>query len=303
MQEADNYAHSDYAIKHGKNVANFAKAKIILAEFKKEDKIFKRLQHDFDYLKAKGYEVVGVFLQGSQNYGLETNESDIDTKAIVLPTFDDFINNKPAVSETLILESNEHIDVKDIRVMFEVLRKSNINFLEILFTKYRLLNKKYSAMFAPLFINNERLAQWNKKSLYNSISGMTQQKLVALKHPYPSIIHKIEKFGYDPKQLHHILRLFDFIHRIATKESFKNCLIASNPDYLKKVKAGLYKLDDADTMANDFTKQVSDFKNKLLVENQYETDDEIVEIYNTVKTEIIRKWFKEELLKTPDILI
>lgn len=33
--------------------------------------------------------IVGLFLQGSQNYGLELPTSDVDTKLIVVPTFED----------------------------------------------------------------------------------------------------------------------------------------------------------------------------------------------------------------------
>ena len=169
----------------------------------KNEKITQRLQVDYDLLESMGYEVVGVFLQGSQNYRLETDESDIDTKAIVLPTFDDFVLNGQAVSTTHILPSGEHIDIKDIRVMFETMKKCNINFTEILFTKYRRINEKYADLLAPLFDNANNIAVWNKKLLYNSISGMAMEKLKALKHPYPIIVHKIKRFGYDPKQLHH----------------------------------------------------------------------------------------------------
>ena len=35
------------------------------------DKIMARLQEHYDFLVNKGHEVVGVFLQGSQNYGLD----------------------------------------------------------------------------------------------------------------------------------------------------------------------------------------------------------------------------------------
>ena len=31
--------------------------------------------------------VVGIFLQGSQNYGLDYEKSDVDTKLIIAPTF------------------------------------------------------------------------------------------------------------------------------------------------------------------------------------------------------------------------
>jgi predicted nucleotidyltransferase len=92
--------------------------------------IFNRLKSDYDKLINEGYEVVGVFLQGSQNYGLQYEESDIDTKAIILQKFDDFVLNNKPISTTLILDSNEHIDLKDIRLMFECFKKQNINFIE-----------------------------------------------------------------------------------------------------------------------------------------------------------------------------
>ena len=41
------------------------------------------------------------------------------------------------------MENNEHIDVKDIRLMFDNFKKQNINFLEILFTKFGIVNEKY----------------------------------------------------------------------------------------------------------------------------------------------------------------
>ena len=37
--------------------------------------------------------IVGIFLQGSQNYGLDIEGSDIDTKLIVTPTWEDICFN------------------------------------------------------------------------------------------------------------------------------------------------------------------------------------------------------------------
>ena len=59
---------------------------------------------------------VGLFLQGSQNYNLDYEGSDIDTKAIMLPSFSDFVLNAKPLSTTHIMENNEHVDFKDIRL-------------------------------------------------------------------------------------------------------------------------------------------------------------------------------------------
>ena len=126
---------------------------------------------------------------------------------------------------------------------------------------------------------------------------MTQQKLAALKHPYPSIIEKINKFGYDPKQLHHIFRLHEFLTRLASGESFSDCLAARDTKHLLSVKAGFYKLEDAENLGREYARKVSDLKNKLLSENSYPLDEDAVKIYNDLKTKILQKWFKEELLR------
>ena len=50
-----------------------------------ESKIQKRLESDYQYATSLGHEVLGVFLQGSQNYGLSYEGSDIDNIACANP--------------------------------------------------------------------------------------------------------------------------------------------------------------------------------------------------------------------------
>lgn len=99
-----------------------------------------KVQQHYKEACLMGHEVFGVFLQGSQNYNLdiysEQYKSDVDTKVIVLPSFDDFCRGKSPISTTCERENKEHIDLKDIRIMFETFKKQNVNFVEILFTKY-----------------------------------------------------------------------------------------------------------------------------------------------------------------------
>lgn len=40
----------------------------------REEKIMKRVQEHYNYLKEKGFEIVFLALQGSQNYGLDVLE-------------------------------------------------------------------------------------------------------------------------------------------------------------------------------------------------------------------------------------
>lgn len=93
--------------------------------------------------------IVGIFLQGSQNYGLETPKSDVDTKLIVTPTFDEVVLNKKPISTTHVRANNEHTDLKDIRLMLATFRKQNLNFIEILFTPYAWVNPLFESEWGP----------------------------------------------------------------------------------------------------------------------------------------------------------
>ena len=135
-----------------------------------------RLHHDMMYVTNKGYKVLGVFLQGSQNYNLDYPGSDIDTKCIVIPSFEDIVLNKQPASTTLILEDNSHIDVKDVRLMWQCFKKQNINFLEILFTKYYIVSSRYELFWNDMREIAERIAHYNNYAAVNCIAGMVMEK-------------------------------------------------------------------------------------------------------------------------------
>lgn len=174
--------------------------------------------------------IVGIFLQGSQNYGLDTENSDIDTKLIVTPTFNDLAFNLKPVSTTHIRENNEHIDFKDIRLMLQTFRKHNINFIEILFTPYYILNPKYEYFWEQLIAEREMIAHSNPLASFKAMRGVALEKYHGLSHPYPSKADILAKYGYDPKQLHHLLRIDRFMEAFMDDNTYEDCLIPGELD-------------------------------------------------------------------------
>lgn len=259
-------------------------------------KIWRRLQHDYDHVGSLGYTVLGVFLQGSQNYNLDYAGSDIDTKAIVVPTLEDIVLNKKPVSTTLILPSNEHIDLKDIRLYMDCFKKQNINFLEILFTPYKEMNPLYEDLFQPMIDNNERIAHYNNYKAVNAIAGMVYEKRKALCHPYPTLIEKIEKYGYDHKQLHHIIRCEEFLGRYINGTSYADCLIPLCPEYLIKVKSKyIYSKDEAEKIADDYVASVTAVKQNYLDTHDIVVDHEVEDIMNQVLYNVVKCAFEREI--------
>lgn len=262
----------------------------------KECKIYTRLESDYNYVKSLGYNVLGVFLQGSQNYHLDYEGSDIDTKAIIIPSFEDFVLNRKPVSTTLILPSNEHIDLKDIRLMHECFRKQNINFIEILFTEYFIISSDYYDIYQPMFDNRERIAHYNNYASVNCIAGMVFEEHKAMEHPYPTLKDKIDKYGYDNKRLHHILRCEEFLNRYISGVPYEECLIPTNPQYLINVKSEyIHSLKEARQMAKNIEYTVKLTKQMYMDDHPLVIDKEVEDIMNNVLIEVLKFAFKKEI--------
>ena len=228
--------------------------------------------------------IVCLVLQGSQNYGLDIPSSDIDTKLIVTPTFKDVAMNRQPISTTHIRVDNSHTDWKDIRLMLQTFRKCNLNFLEILFSPYCIINPLYAEEWNLLIQNNELIANYDPCKSVKTMCGLARRKYEQMEHESPSHHDDIEKFGYSPKELHHLLRIEEYIERYIAGEPYKDCLISKLPDYLISVKQGCYTLEDARWIANCSMSHIeemcdaSPFKehdinrdvNKLLDDVQYE---------------------------------
>ena len=192
--------------------------------------IMKRLQEHYDeslkYFKPE--EIVGIFLQGSQNYGLDYEGSDIDTKLIVVPSFKDICLNKKPISTTHIRANEEHTDWKDIRLYMDTFRQQNLNFLEILFTDFYIINPMYREQWDRLVAAREQIARMNPHRAVKSMKGIAMEKYHAMEHRYPSKTDIIDKYGYDGKQVSHLIRVYDYLERYIAGEKYVDCLIPTS---------------------------------------------------------------------------
>lgn len=260
-------------------------------KYQRNEKIINdRIKSDYNFLQNQGYNVLGVFLYGSQNYNLDYFDSDIDTKAIVIPSLEDIVLNVSPVSKTIKLDTDEQIDVKDIRVMFEIFRKQNVNFLEILFTKYNYINPLYKDLFKLMFENREIIARYNNYKFVKCVVGMMCEKRAAMCHPYPKLVEKIKKYGYDGKQLHHIIRCKELLERYISGEPFSSCLISENTQYLIDVKANkIYNKTEAVSLADKFVEEA-----RKLEKNYFENNPPVINnraelLMRDVMCNIVRK--------------
>ena len=239
--------------------------------------------------------IVALCLQGSQNYGLQTEDSDVDSKLIVVPTFEDIAMNKKLVSTTHIRNNDEHIDFKDVRLYMQTFRKQNLNFLEILFTPYAIINPIYADEWNRLVENREAIANFNRYRGVQSMKGLALEKYHSMEHPYPSKLDIIAKYGYDPKQLHHLVRIEDYLERYIDGESYENCLCPSDPEYLICIKRGYYNLIDARKVAATSKEHIEEMAQQFYDTHESVEDPMVNELLDEVQLSIMYKAVVEEL--------
>lgn len=269
------------------------------------------MEHYKDALKLYPEErIVGIFLQGSQNYYLDDEESDVDTKLLVVPTLDEIIFNKKPVSVTHIRDNDEHIDAKDIRLYWQCFRKGNPNFVEILFSRVRYVNPMYLDLWNDMVAMAEQVARVNPLASAKAMMGMIQEKFHAMEHRYPSRADIVDRFGYDPKQLSHLVRMTWFLKEYVKDERpYEDILTLYEPDslgypdeifrtYLKDIKRGrLFDLEDARSIAQEWLKVAE--KALATAKEMYsgEEDGLVSACMDRVLGDMIKKAIKEELAK------
>lgn len=242
------------------------------------------------------HNTIYVALQGSQNYKLNYENSDIDTKAIVVPTLKEVTRATQPLSTTHVRENNEHIDFKDIRLMFNCYKKQNINFIETLFATEWWCHRDYLAEIGKLRYEASRIAYYNRDAAVKCMAGMAYEKYHALYKPYPAQVDDIEKFGYAPKQLHHLVRLVEFMERYIKGVPYAECLISQQREYLIELKRGVTPFNKVQELADFALSQIDQMKVDYLA-NPHPKDEEIGKLLDDIQYEIIKKALRKEILE------
>ena len=151
-------------------------------------------------------------------------------------------------------------------------------------------------MYNILKNNRELIAHYNTNQALRCMAGMSMEKKKALTHPYPTLLDKIKKYGYDGKQLHHIIRMNNFIFAYGEGKTFEECLTyLPNKEEMIKAKLNKYTLKEALQLANDFDEDTKALKNKYLKEKD-EINKKALEVLNQVQYKAIKRKIREEVM-------
>jgi hypothetical protein len=175
--------------------------------------------------------------------------------------------------------------------------------MEILFTKYKIVNPTYEPMWNRLIENNEQIARYNPVGAVKTMKGIALEKYHAMEHRYPTKVDLIDKWGYDGKQLHHLIRVREYLTRYIQGEKYADCLYTEIADFLKAVKCltsegFYYDLDDAKIVADVELKSVTAIADEFAAAHKDDPIDAAVdELLDDVQRDIVKLGIELEMQK------
>lgn len=219
-----------------------------------------RLKEHWIALERLGYNndnIVGIFLYGSQNYGTDIETSDVDTKCLVVPTFEDIISNEVKSNKTIDFGKSGICTVIDIREYIKEVKKQNINFLEIMFTNYYIINTKYRPFWNQLVSEREKLVKYDAMRHFLSVSNQAKHTLKQ-RSAVVTIPEKNKKV-YNAYRLSLFLKAYrDYLFNSWNSEiqaEYKKCLYLSEDtrETLKKIRRSeaIYPLKEIEEILNE----------------------------------------------------
>lgn len=110
-------------------------------------------------------------LYGSQNYGIDTVESDVDTKTIYVPSFENIVFGRGNVSTEYQFPDGSLDSAMTLVHFGHNLLKGSINFVEILFTPWISVAPCGQALYKWLMENREAIARVNPNGILHACMG------------------------------------------------------------------------------------------------------------------------------------
>ena len=195
-------------------------------KLEKYNRVRKRLKEHLDEAlqNPKIHDWFMIAVNGSYNYNMDTPQSDIDSKLLVIPSLEQLVSGKSLNYLHCMSDNGEHVEVKDIRHYFATMLKQNINFVETLYAQVWIVNPVYMRLFHYLFEMRDVISGCNPIATIHCIQGTAHQRYKQMLQSSPARAVEIENYGFDRKSLHHLVRCVFFGEYYMEGTSYQECL-------------------------------------------------------------------------------
>lgn len=239
-------------------------------ELEKYNRVRKKLKEHLDEAlqNPKIHDWFMIAVNGSYNYNMDTPQSDIDSKLLVIPSLEQLVNGKSLNYLHCMSDNGEHVEVKDIRHYFATMLKQNINFVETLYAQVWIVNPVYMRLFHYLFEMRDVISGCNPIATIHCIQGTAHQKYKQMLQSSPARAADIEEYGFDRKSLHHLVRCVFFGEYYMEGTNYQECLQNNDVPNIRRMIMSLktttvlnreYAISIAEDMLNGFDEKVDSY--------------------------------------------
>lgn len=221
---------------------------------------------DQGFVEGKDYSVNYIALQGSQNYGIAHENSDVDSRLMINPSKHSLLM-KYNFTHDFKMENGEICVIRSTMDALEPLFKGNVNGLEVLYTKYFI---PYDNVWPFIRGKREIIESTFRDNMVKASFGMMKQKKASLlKSTGGCQAEFFEKHGYNGKDYIHIVRLYDTLHRIIRNIGFREAMLWKQVEFVKFIREGhawytIERVEEhVDILLNMAEGSVNDFLDKF----------------------------------------
>lgn len=230
------------------------------------------------WIKADPSCIIYETIVGSQAFGTNTEESDIDVFAICVPParivfphttgyISGFGQQPDKFEQYHYSDTESDITVYSIIKFFNLCMTANPTILDCLFVSDDLILKT-SSTFEILKENREMFLS---QKAYHTYRGYAHEMMKKMRNKNPEGKRKqiVEKYGYDTKYLSHAFRLLLELDNIL-KEG--NPHLRKNKGFLRQIREGNYSLEEMESLFKDTEEAVALEKERTKL--PYSVDEE-----------------------------
>jgi len=244
--------------------------------------------HVTDVSRTSSYDMDWFFISsvGSMNYSLDDEQSDIDSKLVLIPNMHYILHPESMVSQEKDVSRAFYsgiCSIYDMRKYFSYLLKQNPNFVETLFAKGTLVNLKYKEEFEELRSIREEIAYCDPSRTISSFRGMMAREFDKV----------IASNGKDSKAAYHCLRLCSMLSDFYRGLPYKEILAVGDGPFgelILKIKQGKQDPERIEELCQKFyINEATEYKFFVTGNGPREWNKNIIYTVTRMKIDVIQE--------------
>ncbi len=206
-----------------------------------------------EVFKDKKYHIICIAVTGSQAYGINTKDSDIDLIGIFLPP-EEYILGVEHIEQIIMTKEKDGYDgqIFSFSKWYNLMLKQNPNFIEILWNSENMYIYRDS-YFWNILVNNRQ--KFLSKKIKHSLAGYAfaqVQRMKALNikaNQNEKRREEVEKYGYSVKNCSHVFRLLGMALDALVEHEIQ--VMRPERQFLIAIREGKYTYDEVVKMSNE----------------------------------------------------